>query len=249
MGESTKSACALMMIIGGGVAAFAWSEDHPDTTTWMFRIISLLFLSLPLLVILKLHFRTDLVEDHLKRLFGTYFNRDGFCFSISARPVDGIAYLEAHFQNQYDKPSIGKIAVRPARGFWMNRANLEMITFKIECAPAAFGVVRMPIPIPIELQGKRLSFEVGASVEYPQGKGRRLRFHDGLFLRTNASFGKAFETALTVAGAAGGMIVLTKPASVKIDLPAAVAENIPFDSTPELTTIFTLDDAAICNVA
>ena len=135
--------------------------------------------------------------------------------------------MEVYFQNQYDKPCIGRIALRPARGFFLARANIETITYEIECAPASFGFARVAMPIPEKLQGKRQSFEAGASVHYPDGKGQQLRFFDGVYLRANTNFGNAFATALTVAGAATGMIVLTSPATANVDLPARVAEEIP----------------------
>lgn len=155
MGESTKSVLALLMIVGVIAAALAWTADRPDTTTWGFRIGGPVTAILALGLILKLHSRADLERDYLRPLTGTYFNRDGFCFAFVVTAVDGIAFMDAYFQTQYDKPALGRIAMRPARGFFMTRANLDAITFEIECPPAGFGFARIAIPIPQELQGKR----------------------------------------------------------------------------------------------
>jgi hypothetical protein len=227
MGESTKSVCAVLMVVGIIATLIAWIADRPDATTWAFRIGAPIAALLALGLILKLHLRPDLEPDYLRPLTGTYFNRDGFCFAFVVTAVDGIAYMNAYFQTQYDKPCVGRIALRPARGFFLTRANIDAITFEIECPPSGFGVTRTAIPLPAEVQGKRQSFEVGASVRYPEGKGRRIRFHDGVFLRSNTNFGNSFGTAVTIAGAATGSIVLSRPATVTVALPASVAEDLP----------------------
>ena len=249
MGESTKSVCALLMIAGIIAAALAWTADRPDATTWGFRIGGPVTAILALGLILKLHFRADLERDYLRPLTGTYFNRDGFCFAFVVTPIDGVAFMDAYFQTQHDKPSLGRIALRPARGFFMTRAKIDAITFEIECPPAGFGFARIAIPIPEKLQGNKQSFEVGASVQYPDGKGRRIRFHDGVFLRSNTNFGDSFGTALTVAGAATGSIILSKPASATIDLPVGVAEDIPDNLSPEIKILWPLGEPELDNVA
>jgi hypothetical protein len=249
MGESTKAVCGLLMIVGVIAAWLAWTADRPDETTWGFRIGGPIMAILALGLFLKLQFRADLEHDYLRPLTGTYFNRDGFCFAFVVTAVDGIAFMDAYFQTQYDRPSLGRIALRPAAsGFFMTRAKIDSMTFEIECPPAGFGFARIAIPIPEKLQGKRQSFEVGASVRYPEGKGRRIRFHDGLFLRSNADFGNSFGTALTVVGAATGSIVLSKPATATIDLPSGVTEDIPYNLASETKILWQMGEPALENV-
>ncbi|MEQ8852653.1 MULTISPECIES: hypothetical protein [Gimesia] len=248
MGESTKAVCALLMIVSGIAAAFAWMADRPDAVTWGIRIGGFVSAMLMLGVILKLHFRADLEHDYLRQLTGTYFNRDDFCFAFLVTPHDGLAFMDAYFQTQRDQPCMGQIALRPARGFFLTRANFDAITFEVECPPAGFGFARIAIPIPEKLQGKRLSFEVGACVRYPEGKGRRVRFHDGIFLRSNSNFGNSFGTALTAAGAATGSLVLSSPATANIELPADVAEEIPNDLAPEIKILWQLGEPPLENV-
>lgn len=249
MGESTKSVCALLMIVSGIAAAFAWMADRPDATTWGFRIGGLIIALFSIGVILKLHFRADLEHDYLRDLTGTYFNRNDFCFAFVVTPHDGIAFMDAYFQTQRDKPCVGRIALRPARGFFLTRAKIDAITFEVECPPAGFGFARIAIPIPQKLQGKRQSFEVGASVRYPDGKGRRVRFHDGIFLRSNTNFGNSFGTTLTVAGAVTGSLVLSKPATATIDMPPGVAEDIPDNITPEINILWQQGEPPLEDVA
>jgi hypothetical protein len=249
MGESTKAVCALLMIVGVIVATLAWTADRPDPITWSIRIGGPTTAILALGLILKLHFRADVEHDYLRPLTGTYFNRDGFCFAFVVTANDGIAFMDAYFQSQYDKPSLGRVALRPGRGFFMTRVKIDAVTFEIECPPAGFGIVRIAVPIPGELQGKRQTFEVGASVRYPEGKGRRIRFHDGVFLRANSNFGNSFGTALTIAGAATGTIVLSKPATATIALPTGVAEDIPDNVAPEIKLLWQLGEPGLEKLA
>jgi hypothetical protein len=242
MSVSIKAVCALVLFVASTLAVLMWLMDRPNATIWFFRVGAPIAALTALAVILKLHFRADLAVDYLRKHTGSYFNRDGFCFAFDTTYTNGVAYLEAYFQNQRDTPCLGRIALRPARGFWMGRAKIEMITFELDCAPAAFGVAKIAVPLPQKLQGKRQSFEVGASVQHPEGKGQTLRFHDGIFIRTNAKFGSGFTTALTIAGAAGGTLVLSQPATVQIELPSGVAEDVPDDIAPEIRTLWKLGD-------
>lgn len=249
MGESTKVACVLILSVSAIATALAWIAEKPDATTWSFRIggpvISLLSLGL----FLKIHFRRDLEKDYLRLFTRTYFNRVGFCFACVVSANDGIASMDAYFQTQYDKPSVGRIALRPARGFFMTRAKIDLITFEIEYPPAGFGYARIAIPIPEEIQGKRQSFEVGASVFYPNGKGNRIRFYDGECLRSNTNFANSFGTALTVVGAATGSLVLFKPATTTMDLPFGVAEETPESIVPEIKILWQMGDPPLEAVA
>ena len=141
--------------------------------------------------------------------------------------LNGVGYLDIYFQNQQDQPCIGRIALRPGRGFFLGRAKIEPVAVQIRCDPAGYGVARVPISVPESLQGKRQSFEVGASVDYPHGKGHTLRYRDGIALSANSNFGDAFGTALTIAGALTGKIVYTTPATVAFELPESVVEEVP----------------------
>lgn len=238
MGESTKAVCALVLIVAVIGAVFAWMADTPSASVWAFRIGSPTLAALAVGLIMKLQFRSDIAPDLLRQQVGDYFNRGGFCFAIRSTATEGVAYMDAYFQNQYDNECLGRIAVRPARGFFLNRAQIATVTYEIACGPAAFGVARIPLGIPKELQGRRQSFEVGASVEYPDGQGRRLRFRDGCFLRANTKFADNFRTALILASAATGQIFYSSPTSMKVELPQGVAEDVPAALQPTIRTLW-----------
>jgi len=229
MRELAKVLCVVILLFGAPLAAIAWFDDKSDFPK---PVILFLKFGCPILcalaigLFLKMHFRADEVPDYLGPRVGTYFNRDGFCFAILPVVANGVCVFEVYFQNQYENRSVGRCALRPARGFFLGRAKMESIIVEVDCEPAAFGIARVAIPLPAELQGRRQSFEVGASVQYPEGKGRRLRFGDGVTLRANSKFGNAFGVGLTVAGALTGQIVYTRPASVTLDLPKCVAEDV-----------------------
>ena len=247
MGESTKAVTSVVLIAGVIAGAIGWFSDRPDAVAWGLRIGGPTLAVLALGLIFKLQFRSDLARDYLREHARKYFNRDGFCFAFGSSKDNGVGYIEAYFQNQHDQPCIGRIALRPARGFLMGRVKIDAVTFEIACAPAAFGVARIAIPISEKVQGKRQAFDVGASVDYPNGKGQRLRFHDGIFLRANTNFGNSLGTTLTIAGAAAGSIVLSKPANATIKLPVGVAEDIPDDLLPEINTLWQLGNPSLDN--
>jgi hypothetical protein len=246
MRELTKILCVVILLFGAPLAAVAWFDDRLDFPR---PVIHFLKYACPVLcvlavgIFLKIHFRPDEVPDYLGPRVGTYFNRDGFCFGILPAVADGICVFEVYFQNQHENRCVGRVALRPARGFFLGRAQMDSIAVEIDCEPAAFGVARLAVPLPATLQGRRQSFEVGASVEYPEGKGRRLRFGDGVTLRANSNFGNAFATGLMVAGALTGRIVYTSPATAAIDLPKGVAKDISDRVRPaSVDTLWKLGD-------
>ena len=69
-----------------------------------------------------------------------------------------------------------------------------------------------------------------------------LRFRDGLVIRANSRFGNPFGTTLTVLGAMGGTIVLSKPAHIDLRLPKPVAERVPENAQIEIATLWKLGD-------
>jgi hypothetical protein len=245
MREAMKVLCVVVFMFAAPAAAIAWMDRAVGTMISIFRYGCPVVAVLAIAGFLKLHFRADVVPDYLRRYIGTYFNRGGFCFGFRTRVVDGVCHLETYFQNQQDESCAGRVALRPARGFFLGRSKKDTVAIEIECGPAAFGVAKTAIPIPADLQGKRQSFEVGASVEYPNGKGHAVRFGTGIVLRANSNFRNAFKTTLDVAGVLTGHvghIVFLTPATVTIDLPADVAEDVPEGLPPEIKTLWELGD-------
>jgi hypothetical protein len=242
MREAVKVLSVFVFVFAALVAAICWMDRAGGPVQQWLRYGCSALAVLAIVVFLRIHFRADLAPDYLHQHFRKYFNCSGLCFAFRTYVVERVCHLVVVYQNQQDQACLGSIALRPARGFFMGRADVEPIRIEIQCEPAAFGIAKIAIPVPGSLQGKRQMFEVGASVQYPNGKGRRLRFRDGLLLRTNADFRNAVGMALTLAGAVMGHIVWTKPANITIDLPLGVAEDVADGMAPGIKTLWKLGD-------
>lgn len=242
MGESTKAVSTLVMIFGSIVSACAWAIDRPDWLTWICRLGGAIAVALSLGLILLLHFRKDIVPDFLSNRFRNWFNRSGFCFAIDITAEMGIAYMEVYFQNQFERSASVLLAVRPALNFWMRRAPFCPVQFSIDCPPCGYGVSRLAIPVPAKLQGRRQSFEVGATVHFPDGKGRRLRFRDGEFLRANAEFREPLGRLIAWAGVFAGQSALLKRPSASLDIPVGVATELNGPAPTETVILWDLED-------
>lgn len=154
MRESIKIICALVLIVSCLIAGLAWFDPRrPDQTAWLVRVASTGLAALSLGTLLKLQFTPDIAPDFLHRVAGKYFNRGGFCFALAASSRDGICHFKAYFQNQWDRPYLGRIALRPGRRFYLGRAEIETIAFDIDSEPGAFGVARVPVPLEYDVQG------------------------------------------------------------------------------------------------
>jgi hypothetical protein len=223
-------------------ALLVWIDDRPGPAVQVLRYAFPAASAAALAAFLYLGRHRDRVPDYLHQLAGTFFNRDGFCFAFQPVVIDGVCYLNTYFQNQRDAPCVGRIAVRPSKGFFLTRAAIDTVGLSVACEPAAFGLARLAIPVPAKMQGTTQSFDVGASVEYPSGKGQRLRFRDGVLIRANTKFGDSTATVIALAGALTGHIVLSSPATVKMVLPSGVAERLDHSGAAQTSTLWRLGD-------
>lgn len=224
--ELIKTLCIIALLVGSIAAGLCWVQDQPGTIDWICRIGGPILAVLAIAIFLKIEWIPDGVPDYLRRVQRKYYIRDGFCFVIVPTAVDGVAYFDLFFQSQFSGPSIGMVALRPAKGFFLTRNKIELITYRVECPPGGFGFVRLPIPIPARFQGKRQSFEIGASVHYPDGKGEQLRFdQNGVHIGANTDFFDSLATAITFLALTAGNLSLASPTLVKIKLPVEVADQ------------------------
>lgn len=249
MGGATRVDCASLMMAGVIVAGIAWMIDRPDSFVWSIRIGGAVTAILGFGLFLMVCLRRDIANDYLRSVTRTYYNRDGFCFAPVVMIEGGTAWMKVYFQSQYDKPTVARVALRPARGIFMTRAPIDPMEFEVECPPAGFGVARIPFPIPRELQGRHQSFEIGASIQYPEGKGLRIRFNEGVLLRTNADFGNTFGTVLSLAAIWAGFLVFSRPTATRMQLPVGVAKYLPQADEPEVIMMWQLGDPKLDWVA
>jgi hypothetical protein len=231
MSESIQAILALLMIVGMIGSVLVFMNDRVNWPVFA-GMLTLALGSLGLLLWSLV--RRDKVPDFLKKVPGPAFERDGFCFKMLANAVEGRCYLDLHFQSRYERASRAMIVLQPSKGFFLVRPDLASMTVEIECPPGGYGVTRVPWPVPGKFQGKAQSLDVGADVFYADGRGKMIRYRGGAQVGTAGL--DAWRAILTVAGAMGGMIVLSKPAKVKLKLPTSVQESID-DNTPISTKI------------
>jgi hypothetical protein len=225
MGESAKAVLALLMIIGMLGSVFAWMTDG---TTWR-PLVGFPALALGALGLLVWSLmRKDKFPDLLKKRHGSYFEREGFCFAIVPVASNGECRLDIYFQNRFDRSSRAQVVMRPSQQFFLNRRPIETLTVEIDCPGGAYGVARVPWAVPTKLQGKQQSFDVGAHTEYPTGRGTMIRYRDGVHVGTAKR--DVWAGVLTLAGAVGGTVVMTKSAKVKLTLPKDVKDTLPEDA-------------------
>jgi hypothetical protein len=241
--EFVKGICIALIAVGGIGGAIAWSNDRPGRVTWLWRIASPPVALGGLAWFLIVHFQKDKVPDLLSSDFSTFFDRDGFCFNVRPAAQQGVCVFEMVYQNRYGRRSEAHVALRPPSGFF-GSAAVPPLTVEIPCAPAAYGIARIPLPIPADLQGARIKLEVGASVVYPEGKGRMLRVREGVVLRTSADFRNAFQRFTLWGFLLGGHwlhffnALFWKPDRVVFDLPENVKEQVPHDIKSTITTLW-----------
>jgi hypothetical protein len=101
--------------------------------------------------------------------------------------------------------------------------------------------------VPRIAQNKSQIFDVGATAEYPNGKGRRVRFRDGRFLRADTSKGRSVNRSIRFALAAGASpwYFLYRPPRVKLRLPSGTAEQLPAPSAIQTKTLWKPGDPPI----
>ena len=241
MREFVKGLLCLIILAGVVATILSWS-GRPTAETSLLRVSAPVVTAGAFLLFLLIHFRRDAAPDLLRQVAGNYLDRDGFCFAFQASAQNGFCVVTVFFQNRFERSCTATIALRSAKGFLLQRSAIDTFGCNIDCGPGAFGRATFRIAVPAVLQGTSQTFEAGASVEYPNGKGRRLRYRDGISLRSNSNFRNAFGTALSLAGAAAGLIVFSSPAKVTLSLPSAVATTVPGASVPLVETLWRLGD-------
>ena len=170
MDTSTKPVLWVVAVIAAIVSLVVWMIPPVDAGVWWVRFAAPAVSIGAMIVIRRLMMRTDLVPDYLFPLIGESFNRHGLCFNFIIKDVDGIAYLDAYFQSQYDRPIVGTISLQNEPGLVLGRPKLPVINFDVACPPAGIGISRVALAVPSKLQGRVEDFVVGATVSHPEGR-------------------------------------------------------------------------------
>ena len=242
MNRSLKSAVALfaLVFIVGSVVLW-WGGLGGSPRTWLLRVVFGVGALGTVLLLVWAEFRKPKAPDFLLRLAPSYFERKGFCFSVGTTVRDGVCHVQVPFQNRYERPCEAQLVLKPALGFLLTRKKMQNMTVRILCGPGAFGIAEIPLPVPEKYQGKAATFEIGAAVKYPKGKGKMLRYRDGLEVGP-VKFNSTLGQVGTLAGLFVGMAIVSHPARANFALPESVAERLPDDTPVEIKTLWKLGD-------
>jgi hypothetical protein len=127
--------------------------------------------------------RKDLAPDFFAGV-PQFFEKDGFAFLVGTEVVDNTCHLLVTFQNRYERPCKASIVVRTSERLLAPQRHLPDAKISISCGQAAFGKASIPWAIPAALQGRNVLVDVTARTNYPQGRGRMLRYRVGLEVGT-----------------------------------------------------------------
>lgn len=159
-----------------GLAILVCSLDRPRSGWWFWAWVVAAVVCVGLMW--WVWFRPDLAPDVLAEMGVNYFEREGLCFALLPLVEERRCRLVVFYQNRYATPCEATILIRPvAKGGGVNLAPLR---FSIRCEGSGGGQETAPWPIPEHYQGKPSRLRVGADVDYPEGRGRMVRFKDGM---------------------------------------------------------------------
>jgi hypothetical protein len=224
MGQSVKAVLQLVMIVATIAAFLAWSDtDEADPPTWRGRVAAPAVAAGVGALLLRNALRKDVLPDLLARRVRGYFERDGLSFAFVPTVRDGVCWMQLYFQNRYTNPCRADVVMRPpVKTLGVRRLPLHTIETDVECDGAAFGVKQIPWPIPASMQGQKVRCEVGCATEYVGGRGKLVRFREGI--RSSPPSG-----SLTNVGT---------PSTFEFTLPEHVAERLPPGVTPVLEVLW-----------
>ncbi len=213
---------------------------------WTFRILGPLGFIGSAALYFKLKYRRDLAPDYLGSICTPYFGQNGLCFAFIPTTDNGNTCLDTYFMSQFDQPSKATIVLRPApKGLLQKRADIPPSVVPIECPPGGFGCVRVPFPFPTNLQSQTQRLEIGATVKYPSGKGRRIRFQAaGLVVETDSEFGGKLTNG-RFADFLAAILPLSTPPYVEFPLPSGNSASQPESAQPESQIYWQLGEPKI----
>ncbi len=187
MNESLKAICQLIAIISGLAAIAVWpiSPQGHSTLIWTLRIACPILFALTVWPLILDGHRPNVIPDKLREYVREpQFTRDGLVFTLTSSVRDRYFEWNVFFQNYRDRHCEAVVLIQQyalARSFRLPSVDKRLtVRIPIRCDGGAVGRATACLAMPREYQGKENSFEVYASVRYPNGAGRQLRKVDAL---------------------------------------------------------------------
>jgi hypothetical protein len=241
MGQSVKAILQLILIIAGITALVLWTDDSikPTLEVTFFRIAAPAVSLLIVVVLWRNSRRKETLPDHLAKASRSYFERDGFCFAFVPIVQDGVCLMQIYFQNRYARACNARVVLQPpVKSLGIRRLPIPGIDVDIDCDGGAFGVCRVPWPIGAAMQGKKVAFEIACATRFAQGRGKLLRYREGLRAGTP---GSGRNVAATAGLLLVGVVSVSRPATVTFTLPTGVAEQTPAGIEPVVEIVYRPD--------
>jgi hypothetical protein len=230
MRESIRAICVLVAVVAGCIACLAWGEDELEANH------PFLLYGCPVIAVAAVGWfvfdslRRDRAPDFLKKHFKSFFDGGGLGFVIVPCEDRGVCRFEVYFQNRYERPCRATVGLRPASGLFNSQPFFPPVFIEIDCPGGAFGHTSCPVGVPYEAAGQVIAFSVGARVVYPQGKGRILRYRDGITLRYDHNFHSTFVSVFQGLALLGGGLLFSRPAGTTMTIPYGVEEFVPIQA-------------------
>lgn len=236
MPRTLRTFLHLVFIAAVVVTPGVWVATPVSSVIWSFRFAAPILAIIVGWVLLRNATATETLHNHLHDIASHYFERSGLCFRIQLESIDGICHLAVYYQGRYSGTATTQILLvpRPATG----RNPFPNINVDLVCRNASFGVVRIPLPIATADQGRQVNCEVYADVAYLAGRGRKVRFQEGIPVTSITLQGRyQFAIRLGVALPSPYRRYESLPTGTILKLPVFVAESLPANAVRTQQTL------------
>jgi hypothetical protein len=174
--------------------------------------------------------RPDLLPDFLGKRFKFFLDTGTLSFMFNFESVRGVCWIVVYFQNRHEGPCQARIAITSSKRLYGVTPYFPLILVDISCPGAGFGKTGQAVGVPPEAAGREVTFDIGATVRFPAGPGRKLRYRGGIPVRHDEHF-----------------VGPSSPAQVTMEIPDQVGEFPPSNLWPRTEITWKLGDPLPAN--
>lgn len=128
----------------------------------------------------------DEVPDFIRMHGLSHYYYYGLYFAFKPQEINGRLVMRIFFQNGYDAAlNVTMLCQSPLVLFFID-SNLDPIMLEMTLPPGCFATADIPVAIPVELQGKKISYELSVRLCFPQENGKRILHRRGIHVRNSA---------------------------------------------------------------